>query len=179
MTILTPFSYVGIPPTPSGETERAVREVLARMDPLLGIMWVPTVFRNERAGRWEGRYALTCAWPRADKRWAQVQSGEVAEQDAVDIIGWLCTDMQDAQSVPVTGEGVETRVLELLGKMDNTRYPWKQRMLATIEKNVKRHQATKNDALNLTHDVAEHFYRQAKGVPQSTGANFNSEGKLV
>lgn len=179
MNILTPFSYLGIPPTPNPETERQVREVLARMDSLLGIMWVPTVFNNERAGRWEGRYALTCAWPRADKRWKQVQDGEIAEQDALDIIGWLCTDMQDAQSVPASGEGVENRVLELLGAMDNTRYPWKQRMLATIEKNVKRHATTKNDALDLTHGVADYYYRQAKNVPQSTGANFNSEGKLV
>ena len=173
MTILAPFSYEGIPPTPSAETERQLREVLARMDTLLDVMWVPTVYRNERAGRWEGRYALTCKWPRADKRWSMVQSGEVAEHDAHDIIGWLCEDMQDAQSVPTTAEGIETRVLALLGSMDNTRYPWKQRMLAAIEKNVKRQQTVKADVLDLTHGVADYYYRQAKSVPQSRGADFS------
>ena len=176
---LSSIAFEGIPPAPSADTEQRVRDVLRDMDTLLDVMWVPTVFWNKSKHRWEGRYALICRWPRSDGRWQEVQSGKVPEQDAYDIIGWLCEDMQDAQSVPQSSEGIANRVVELLGRIDNTRYPWKQRMLATVEKNRKRNQALKNEALDLAHDVASYFYRQAKGVPQSRGADFNSEGKLL
>jgi hypothetical protein len=103
----------------------------------------------------------------------------VPEAEANDIIGWLCQDMQDPQSMPTSADGIIDRVMALLGTMDNTRYPWKERMLGAIGKNAARQKAIKDDALDMTHNAAEHFYRQAKGVPQSTGANFNSEGKLI
>lgn len=176
---LQSIAYEGIPPTPSADTEQRVREVLATMDSLLDIMWVPTVYYNRSKDRWEGRYALICRWPRIDGRWQEVQSGKVPEQDAYDIVGWLCEDMQDAQSVPQGQEGIAERVVTLLGKMDNERYPWKQRMLATVEKNKKRHEDMKKEVGDMTHDVASYYYRQAKQVPQSRGADFNSEGKLV
>jgi hypothetical protein len=149
------------------------------MDSLLDLAWVPTVFYNRSKDRWEGRYALICRWPRVDKRWSEVQSGKVPEQEAYDILGWLCSDMQDAYSVPDTQEGIQNRVIALLGAIDNTRYPWKGRMLSTIEKNKKRHEAMKAEVGDMTHDVAGYYYRQAKGVPQSRGADFNSEGKLL
>jgi hypothetical protein len=94
-----------------------------------------------------------------------VQSGEVSPADAHDIIGWLCTDMTDAQSVPNTQAGVMDRVMECLGQMDNTRYPWKQRFMQVTEKNRKRHEALKAEAADMTHDVASYYYNQAKGNP--------------
>jgi hypothetical protein len=180
MHIITPQSiaYEGIPPTPSAETERIVRDVLKGMDSLLDICWIPIVFHNRSKGRWEGRYALTCRWPQIDKRWTEVQSGKVPEQDAYDVLGWLCEDMQDPQSVPSTQEGIQNKVIGLLGAIDNTRYPWKSRMLGTIEKNKRRHETMKAEVSDMTHDAAGYYYRQAKGNPQVPGANFNSEGKL-
>lgn len=170
--------FASLPPTPSAETERVLRGVLRGMDELLDVMWHPTIYYNRSQMRWEGRYALICRWPRADGRWSMVQSGEVPEADAFDIIGWLCEDMQDPQSLPTSTDGISSRVIELLGRMDNTRYPWKGRMLATIEKNAARRQAVKDETLDMTHDVASYYYRQARGVPQSTGANFDKEGRL-
>jgi len=172
-----PFAHV--PPTPDSETEQRLRATLQQLDELLGVMWVPTVFWNERHKRFEGRYALTCRWPQIDKRWSEVFNGKVPESEALDIIGWLCEDMQDPQSIPTSSDGIIDRVLTLLGTMDNTRYPWKARMLGTIAKNAAVKKALKTEVLDLTHNVASHFYREAKGVPQSCGADFNSEGKLL
>ncbi len=172
-----PFAYV--PPTPDSETEKRLRNTLQSLDELLDIMWVPVVFYNQRHQHWEGRYALTCRWPRADGRWKEVYEGRVPEVDAYDIVGWLCEDMQDPQSVPTGADGITDRVFSLLGSMDNTRYPWKDRMLKAIGKNAARQKSLKDEALDLTHDVASYYYRQAKNVPQSSGADFNSEGKLL
>lgn len=180
MTILQangrPFVHAA--PAPSATLERELREVLERLDSLLDVAWVPTVFYNQRHDRWEGRYALICRWPRQDSRWGEVQSGKVPEHDAYDIIGWLCSDMQDPQSMP-TGEGIVERVLALLGTMDNTRYPWKQRMMNTIGKNAAALKSTKDEMLDMVHDEASYRARAALGIPQSTGANFDKEGRLV
>lgn len=170
--------FASLPPAPSAETERTLRDVLRGMDELLDVMWHPRIFWNARQLRWEGRYALTCRWPRADARWSMVQSGEQPEDQAYDIIGWLCEDMQDPQSLPTSTDGIQDRVLQLLGAMDNTRYPWKGRMLSAIEKNRKRQADVKNEVLDLTHDVASYYRRQALGVQQSTGANFDNQGRL-
>lgn len=152
---------------------------MRRLDSLLDIRWVPVVVHNPRHNRFEGRYALICFWPQADKRWEWVQQGKHPEADAYDIIGWLCEDMQDAQSVPASDEGVTERVVALLGSMDNTRYPWKQRMQRMVEKNRRVPQQLKQEAMDMAHDAAEHFYRQAKNVPQVQGANFDKKGRLV
>jgi hypothetical protein len=172
-------SASGAPPTPSATLEKQLRDALQPLDSLLDVVWVPTVFYNRTWARWEGRYALAVRWPQIDKRWQEVQSGKMAAADAYDIVGWLCEDMQDSQSVPTSLDGIHDRVLRLLGTMDNTRYPWKERFLSTIEKNKQRHENLKRDALDDTHNAAEHYYRLAKGVPQSTGANFDVEGNLA
>jgi hypothetical protein len=166
-------------PTPEESTERSLREVLKGLDTLLDVKWIPTAMYNERDCRWEGRYALTVDWPSADKRWSMVQSGEVPPDMAHDIVGWLCTDMSEPKSVPTSPDGIENRVLELLGSMDNTRYPWKQRFLSTIEKNKKFRQDVKSEILDQTADEAEYQYRAAKHIPQVTGANFDSKGNLL
>lgn len=172
-------SASGAAPTPSAALEATLRQALQQLDSLLDVAWMPTVFWNRAWARWEGRYALIVRWPHSDMRWSEVQCGRVPEQDAFDIVGWLCEDMQDPQSVPTSLDGIHDRVIALLGTMDNTRYPWKDRFLSTIEKNKQRVAQVKRDALNETEAAAEHFYRQAKGVPLSTGATFDKDGKLV
>jgi hypothetical protein len=166
-------SYVPPAPGPSPELEATLRDTLEKLDALLGVRWVAHASFNQLQQRFEGRYALTCRWPKIDKRWEWVYDGKHPEQEACDIIGWLCEDMQDPNSVPTTPDGITDRVLTLMGTMDNDRYPWKERMMATTRKNAKLHQTLKNDVLDLTHGVAEYYYRQAKGVPQSTGADFS------
>lgn len=166
-------------PGPSPEEEQRLREALATLDPLLGVLWVPTVVWDAKHQRWEGRYALTCRWPGIDARWSEVQAGRVPPSEAHDILGWFCVDMQDASSAPTSLDGIQNRALELLGAIDNLRYPWKERMEQSARNNRNVHERAKAAALDLTHDVAEHFYRQARGVPLSAGANFDSKGNLV
>jgi hypothetical protein len=169
-------SYVPPAPGPSPEVETTLRETLVKLDPLLSVRWVAHAAFNRQHQRFEGRYALTCRWPMADKRWKEVHEGRHPEYEACDIVGWLCEDMSDPESLPTSPDGITDRVLALLGTMDNTRYPWKDRMMRTVRKNAKVHETLKNDVLDLTHGVAEYYYRQAKGVPQSTGADFSTPG---
>lgn len=170
---------VSAPPAPSSELENTLRETLQTLDPLLGVRWIAHAAYNQQAQRFEGRYALTCRWPTIDKRWKFVQEGQHPEAEACDIIGWLCEDMQEPSSVPTSPDGITDRVIALLGTMDNTRYPWKERMQRTVQKNAAVYKTQKDEVLDLTHDVASYYARQAKGIPQSTGANFSTEGNLV
>lgn len=162
------IEVIGVPdsaPGPEADAEQALRVMLKDFDSLLDIRWMPIAFYNAVKSRWEGRYALTCDWPTIDPRWAMVQSGEMDPKLAHDIVGWLCEEMSDSQSMPTTLAGMGERVMALLGTMDNTRYPWKQRMMATVEKNRKRHDTNKAEVADLTHDVASYYYNQAKGNP--------------
>lgn len=170
---------ISAPPAPSSDLEKTLTDTLQRLDPLLGVMWVPFAAWNEPAKRMEGRYALTCRWPSIDGRWQEVQAGKVPESEANDIIGWLCEDMQDASSVPTSMDGITDRVLALLGSMDNLRYSWRDRMKATVQKNADRWKREKADAADQANRFAEHIYRQAKGVPQQPGADFDNKGKLI
>lgn len=152
-------------PTREESTEASLRKVLKDMDPLLDVKWVPTVVWNQLYKRWEGRYALTVDWPQADKRWAMVQSGEQDEKEAHDIVGWLCKDMSDGKSVPTGIDGIEGLVMEYLGKMDNTRYPWKQRFLGVIEANKKHRAQIKAEATDEFMDEAIYQYNKLYNVP--------------
>lgn len=166
-------------PGPEAETEKNLRNVLQQMDGLLDVKWVPLAMWNAVKSRWEGRYALIVNWPQADARWSMVQSGEVEPRLAHDIVGWFCEDMTDPKSVPTSLDGIENRVLSLLGTMDNTRYPWKQRLLGAVEKNKKRHTDLKSEVSDMVHDEASYRYRQVREHPQITGANFDQKGKLI
>jgi hypothetical protein len=164
-------------PGPESSLEQELRKVLQGLDALLDIKWIPIAAWNEVKHRWEGRYALIVNWPMADARWSMVQSGEVDPKLAHDIVGWLCTDMQDPKSVPTTLDGIEQRVLALLSTMDNARYPWKERFVSAANKNAKRHATIKNEVLDETHDVADYYYREAKHIPQVVGADFTKDSK--
>lgn len=156
-------------PTREESTEAALRTNLKSLDPLLDIMWHPMGFWNERQRRWEGRYALTVDWPHADQRWSMVQSGEVNPKDAHDIVGWLCADMQDPKSLPTSPDGIEQRVLALLGTMDNLRYPWKERFEAMVQTNIRHRRNIKKESLDIFEAEAEYLYRKLYHVPQVTG----------
>jgi hypothetical protein len=176
------IEVVGSPmeaPGPEASTEANLRSVLQGLDGLLDVKWVPLAMWNAVKSRWEGRYALIVNWPMADARWSMVQSGEVNPKLAHDIVGWLCENMQDPASMPTSLMGIEQRVIDLLGTMDNERYPWKQRLQSAVDKNRKVHATNKSDALDFVHDEAEYQYRRAKGIPQVQGADFNSKGKLL
>ena len=109
-----------VPPGPNVLTEERVNRTLRGFDTLLHIRWFESAYRNERLGRYEGRYGLCCWWPRVDKRWSMVQSGEMGELEAFDIMGWFTEDIHDATSIPVDPESMMQKVEELLGKADNS-----------------------------------------------------------
>lgn len=156
-------------PTREESLETGLRSNLKSLDPLLDIMWHPMGFWNESQQRWEGRYALTVAWPHADMRWRMVQEGEVDPALAHDIIGWLCTDMHNPKSLPTSLDGIEERVLDLLGKMDGTRYPWKQRFESMVQANIKHRRNIKQEALDEFEDEAQYLYNKLYDVPLVQG----------
>jgi hypothetical protein len=120
-------------PQPNPETEQRVNaELRAHCDRALHIVWVPEVVPNARHQCYEGRYGLMCDWHPNDKRHADVPLGY---RERWDLIGWMCEDMQDGNSIPLQPEAIVARARELLGTCDNTRFPWRERMRAHVEHN--------------------------------------------
>lgn len=133
-------------------TEEKVRKQLKELDALLDVKWIPHVIVNPRSQQMEGRYALICQWPQIDKRWEMYQKGEISEN--YDILGWFCEDMQDAESVPVDLDSIERKVVELLGKCDNERFPWRGRMKDVVSKNAKVRKERQQEVIDQAEDVA-------------------------
>ena len=151
-------THVG--PQPSLELEDRMRPILKGLDELLDIRWVfPAVF-NVGAGRAEGRYAIICRWPQGDKRWTLDHGGE-----PFDVLCWACTDLTNANSIPMKPEEVEKRVLEFLYKCDNTRESWKVRMAQTIENNKRQKQRVKNEGLDIAHDEFSYYHKKIAHEP--------------
>lgn len=138
--------------------ELKVKEQLRGLDSLLDIQWVPMAAFNS-ANEYEGRYGLICKWPSGDGRWKMYQSGEIGEP--YDFIGWFCTDMQDASSIPVDLDSIEAKVVELLGKCDNTRYPWRERMGQLVHKNAKMRKDRQKEFIDQAGDVASILHQAA------------------
>lgn len=132
--------------------EQRIRDVLQRMDSLLDIRWFRHAFFNERHEVFEGRYALVCKWMPNDKRWELVQTGEIAEEEAIDLLAWFTRDKQNAETPPVEEGAIENLALELLGSIDATRFPFKQRMLSIAEKNVAARKNRRAEVLDEAHD---------------------------
>jgi hypothetical protein len=122
-------------PEPNVEAEERVRVMLKSMDELLDIKWFPYAVFNPKYNDFEGRYGLICKWPQGDKRWSLFQSGEINEP--FDMFGWFCTDIHDADSMPVSPDSIESKVLDLLGKCDADRIPHTQRMKQVLGKNAE------------------------------------------
>ncbi len=157
-------------PQPSLELEERVRKVLKGLDELLDIQWIPVAVWNDKWSRAEGRYAITCRWPQGDRRWAMEHHGE-----PFDILCWACKDLAKADSVPMTPDELEGRVLEFLYKCDNTRESWKVRMAQTIERNKKVKQGAKDEMLDLAHDEFGYYQKKIAGEHFVPGANLTKE----
>lgn len=143
-------------PEPNADTEQSVREMLKSIEPLLDIRWFPYAIINETYQDWEGRYALICEWPQGDARWALHQSGE--NEDPCDMLGWFCTDIHDANSVPVAPDSIEQKVLELLGKCDANRLPHTSRMRQIVDKNAELRRSRKQDMLDRAGQIARDLH---------------------
>jgi hypothetical protein len=152
-----------VAPSPSTSVENRVNEELARsFDPLLKIVWFPLAYVDPGKQRAEGRYALVHKWRDNDPRWADVGPDY---PEAHDWLGWFCTDMHDASSVPVEPDQMMERVRELLWKADNARFPWKERMLKAIEHNARVREDAKQAILDeAADDAASRYYHTSKAA---------------
>jgi hypothetical protein len=140
-----------IMPQPNAETEQRVNhELRMHCDRSLHIVWVPEVVPNERYQCYEGRYGLMCDWHPSDKRHHDVPLGY---RERWDLIGWMCEDMQDGNSMPLQPEAIVYRARELLGACDNTRHPWRRRMQANVEHNAQLLEKQQKEAETMVEDA--------------------------
>ena len=151
------------PPRPNPTVEARVREQLKLHDELLDIRWIDNVYWNEKQRSFEGRYALICRWPQADKRWEMYQRGEIG--DPYDIFGWFCEDIHNADSVPVDPESIERKIIELLNSADNNRADLKTRMKQAVEKNAAQRRANREQLSQLALDEVEYNYQKLRKLP--------------
>lgn len=140
--------------------ERLNKDLAEHFDPLLHIRWLPCAYVNPRTHNFEGRYALCCWWPDADPRRQEVREGKYPPQDAFDRIYWFTEDMHDANSVPQDPASMYELVKEAIHKMDNNRYPWKERMQATVDHN----KALREKREKQIADLASGLVGEAVGV---------------
>lgn len=152
-------------PQPNEEAEGRVRALLKSMDSLLDVRWFPAAYYNAKHKDYEGRYGLICTWPQTDKRWEMYHSGEIGEP--FDILGWFCEDIHDAESIPRDVDSMERLVVELLGKCDNERFPWRQRMAELVGKNAALRKSRQQEMIDRAEDVAKTLW-QAVGRHDAT-----------
>ena len=128
----------------SEEREQATRIQLQSYDSGLDLRWFQA-FR---------RYAVTATWPIGDPRYELIQKGEMGNEP-FDILGWISVDEQDADSAGLDIEsGVEKQLFKILGKADNQKTPWKQRLAQIAEKNKRLREKRKEEILQKVEDVA-------------------------
>lgn len=139
--------------------ESVVRAQLQELDGLLDIKWFP---------HHGGRYALTCTWSQADRRWELYHAGDIGEP--FDILGWFVEpgadgDMSVGSNPPVDPELLMDKIRELLGRMDNTRSTFRQRMLSAVEHNAKRRRAVADSVKEPTIEALDYYARLHVGQP--------------
>jgi hypothetical protein len=132
--------------------ESELRTLVKSLDSLLDIVYV----------EWAGRYSLICNWPQGDARWPMFQNGEIGA--AYDSLGWMCKDMSDPSSVPVSLDDIEQLVIERLASCDNTRRDWKSRMADQISHNRKVRDDRADTMLEQVQDVASGLWHIAGKV---------------
>lgn len=146
----------------------AVRMQLKEIDGLLDIGWFPNVSYDERSETFEGRYALVCMWAQSDDRWQMYHSGEIGEP--FDILGYFTQasgqgQWADPHAPPVEPDLLMDQVMEHLGRMDQTRETWKERMKKAAAANVKlqkdRHQGIVDEVV----DELVYSRKRIKGEP--------------
>lgn len=128
----------------SEEREQATKAQLQSYDTGLGLLW-HQAFR---------RYAVIATWPIGDRRYELIQKGEMANEP-YDILGWLASDLQDADSAGLDLEsGLEKQIFAILKKADNQQVPWKLRLAQIAEKNKKLRDSRKAEIVQKAVDIA-------------------------
>jgi len=148
------------------EAEQQVREKLQQIDSLLDVIWFQHAVYNRRYDDFEGRYALVCNWPIGDPKWQLYQSGEM--QTHHDVLGWFCEDIHDANSMPVSVDSIENKVIELLGKCDGRRMPHTKRMAEIVQKNAKLRKQRRESTLDQVEEMAGTMYDLASKHHETT-----------
>lgn len=152
MGLIQTLSFVA--PERKPDVELKLRKQLQDYDRLLNIMWVENVVWNEQWKKFEGRYALVCHWPDNDPRRELFRKQEVDVD--YDILGWFGENPQDA-TIPSDPEKFWNRMVEILGEIDNTRNPVKDRLRRIAEQNKLLKQKKKQDFLEgVVHDDASY-----------------------
>lgn len=146
---------------PNEDQEVAVRQILKGMDPLLDIKWFPHAVGSE------GRYALVCRWPQADRRWELHQSGEIGGEP-IDILGWFVEPddhggLHNGTGVPVEPMLLMDKICEWLGAMDNSRQPWRDRMLKAVEHNRREEKKKAASIVDETMDQTAYYTKKFFG----------------
>lgn len=165
-------------PEPQPEQELVVRQTLRDIDPLLDLKWFPHAAYCPRTKTLEGRYALVCTWPQADKRWQDFQQGKI--DLPVDIIGWLTDaagegDFFETERLPVDPLELLPRIIEHLGRMDNTRQDWSLRMKQVALANAQQRLQVKQLAQEEMLDGLMYYHKYFLGEPV---VNLNSGQQL-
>lgn len=155
--------------------EQIVRSRLREIDPLLDIRWVPLAMMDAEGNKWDGRYALTSQWPQADKRWELFQKGEIGEP--FDILGWFVEpdaegNIHNGTRLPVDPLELMDKVLDFLGRGDNSRHPWKDRMKKAIEHNNRIREQQDKAILEETMGAVEYYADLHVGTARGGGADF-------
>ena len=145
--------------------ELRVNEQLKSWDPLLYIRWCPEAVYRQSTGKVEGRYALACTLPQNHPIWEEVRQGKMPAEDAFESLGFFCEDLDNANSTPKEPEQMMTLIRERLGKCDNERETWKERMLASVEHNERRRQQIKEEAVEEAVDLAQtEYYHSSRAM---------------
>lgn len=165
------------------EQEEEVRKSLKELDSLLDIKWLPYC-RMGSDGELEGRYALICTWPAADGRWKLYRSGDIGEP--FDILGyyevgmdgrpqWFGQGNAEEPHRPVDPREVHRQALELLGKMDNTREPWKDRVRKVAEENAALRERRRKEAADEMLQGMKYYRQKVQGKPLLPGASMEGQ----
>jgi len=157
-------------PEPQPEAELVMRAALRDLDPLLDVRWFPASVYCRQTESLEGRYAVICTWPQTDRRWSAYHAGEIGEPH--DILGWL-TDasgrladwFEPGDAAAADLAALTPRVLEMLGKCDNTRQPWAKRMASVVGGNAARREAVRALAAEEMHDHLAYHGKRMAGEP--------------
>ncbi len=155
-----------VKPEPNVFTEARVNPILQAFDPHFFLSWIPTAVYSERHRDYEGRYAVCQRWVAEDPRWKEVQEGRVPADEAFDLWCWWTIDKQKADAPPPESEGEMLNVLlDYIGKADNTRFPWRQRIAATTAHNAKQRELVRAPIVEQAGDEAEtQFYLTGQGT---------------
>jgi hypothetical protein len=159
----------------TAENEEALKEmrgVLKQLDPLLDVRWFPYV-RVAQNGALEGRYALICQWPQADRRWEMYHNGDIGEP--FDILGyyevvgdemdWHSGGLSEGSRALMDPSSVMEKTMELLGKMDNSRHSWRDRLRKSAQHNKDLMEKRKAEVLDETLEGFKHFRKKVQGSP--------------